>query len=132
MLGRALGWVALWFVARWAAQSLLLPRASLPGMGKRDRHAVRTAYVTLRDLPGSRVMFWVVDECPYCGGRHFHPAGNLRTADPGERLGEQPAMCDPSLTYELTLPPRPKKKNGKQERRKERREGKRDGLDEDL
>ena len=124
------GW-ALWALGRRAAQSLRALRASLPGMGKRDRHAVRTAYVTLRDLPGSRVMFWVVDECPFCGSRHFHPAGNLRTADPSERLGEQPAMCDPSLTYELALPPRPKKKNGKQERRKERREGKRDGLDED-
>lgn len=100
-------------------------------MGKRDRNAVRTAYVTPRDLPGTRVMFWVVDECPYCGERHFHPAGNLRTADPSEKLGEQPAMCDPTRTYELLLPPRPKKKTGKPERRKERRAGKLDDWDDE-
>lgn len=93
-------------------------------MGKRDRPGPRPAYVTLRDLPGTRVMFWVVEACPYCGGQHLHPAGNLRTADPGERLGEQPAPCDPDRTYDLLLPPRPKKKNARQERRKERRAGK--------
>ncbi|EYB69770.1 hypothetical protein DEIPH_ctg002orf0101 [Deinococcus phoenicis] len=100
-------------------------------MGKRDQNAAHTAFVTLRDLPGTRVMFWVVEDCPYCGGRHFHPAGNLRNADPGERLGEQPAACDPARTYELLLPPRPKKKAGKQERRKERREGKRRDIDDE-
>ncbi|SMB94793.1 hypothetical protein [Deinococcus hopiensis] len=93
-------------------------------MAKRDRTASRTAFVTLRDLPGTRLMFWVVSECPYCAGQHLHPAGNLRTADPGERLGEQPAPCDPSRTYELSLAPRPKKKSGKNERRRARREGK--------
>lgn len=93
-------------------------------MGKRDRSGPRPAFVTLRDLPGTRVMFWVVETCPYCGGQHAHPAGNLRTADPSERLGEQPAPCEPGRTYDLTLPPRPKKKNSRQERRKERREGK--------
>lgn len=98
-------------------------------MGKRDRQGPRPAYVTLRDLPGTRLMFWVVGECPYCAGRHLHPAGNLRTADPGERLGEQPAPCDPTRTYELQLPPRPKKKSGKQTRRKERREGRVSALD---
>ncbi|WP_034387115.1 hypothetical protein [Deinococcus sp. YIM 77859] len=94
-------------------------------MGKRDRRGLRPAFVTLRDLPGTRVMFWVVEHCPYCGGQHVHPAGNLRTADPGERLGEQPAPCEPGRTYDLTLPPRPKKKNSiRQERRRERRAGK--------
>jgi len=93
-------------------------------MGKRDRLGSQPAFVTLRDLPGTQIMFWVVDACPYCGGRHVHPAGNLRTADPGERLGEQTASCDPARSYELQLAPRPKKKAGKQQRRRERREGK--------
>jgi len=101
-------------------------------MGKRDRTAPRTAFVTLRDLPGTRVMFWVVSECPYCTGQHLHPAGNLRTADPSERLGEQPAPCDLTRTYELALAPRPKKKNGKQERRRARREGKLPEWDEEV
>lgn len=93
-------------------------------MGKRDRSGPQPAYVTLRDLPGTQIMFWVVDACPYCGERHVHPAGNLRTADPGERLGEQTAPCDPGRSYDLLLPPRPKKKTGKTERRRERRAGK--------
>ena len=99
-------------------------------MGKKDRSLPRTAFVTLRDLPGTRVMFWVVDECPYCGERHMHIAGNLRSADPGESLGEYPAPCDPTRTYDLELPPKPKKKQGKEARRRERREGKRQDLDE--
>ncbi|WP_346732447.1 hypothetical protein [Deinococcus radiodurans] len=74
-------------------------------MGKKDRLTTRPAFVTLRDLPGTRVMFWVVGECPYCGERHLHPAGNLRTADPGERLGEVPAPCNPERLYDLQLPP---------------------------
>jgi hypothetical protein len=104
-------------------------------MGKRvakgNRNGVQTAFVTLRDLPGTRLMFWVVDECPYCAGRHLHPAGNLRTADPGERLGEQVAACDPARTYELLLPSRPKKKAGKGEKRREQRTGKLGGWDEE-
>jgi hypothetical protein len=100
-------------------------------MGKKDRHTPRMAFVTLRDLPGTRIMFWVVDECPYCGERHLHPAGNLRTADPSDRLGEVPAVCDPTRVYELALPPRPKKKAGKTERRRERQGGKRDVIDDD-
>lgn len=99
-------------------------------MGKKDRSLPRTAFVTLRDLPGTRVLFWVVDDCPYCGERHLHVAGNLRTADPGESLGEYPAPCDPARTYELALAPKPKKKQGKEARRRERREGKRQDLDE--
>lgn len=69
-------------------------------------------------MPGTRVMFWVVDACPYCGGQHLHVAGNLRSADPGEVLGEQPAPCDPKRVYELVLAPRSaKKKKGKRARR---------------
>lgn len=93
-------------------------------MGKKDRRnaAPALAFVTLRDLPGTRVLFWVVDSCPYCGERHLHVAGNMRSAeaDPGETLGEHPAPCDPTRPDVLSLPPRPKKKRGKQERRRER------------
>ncbi|WP_221088978.1 hypothetical protein [Deinococcus aquaedulcis] len=100
-------------------------------MAKKDRRSPQPAFVTLRDMPGTRVMFWVVDSCPYCGERHLHVAGNLRTADPGETLGEVPAPCQPERPYVLSLPPRPKRKGGKEERRRERRENKRDDWDED-
>ena len=86
-------------------------------MGKKDRLTTRPAFVTLRDLPGTRVMFWVVNACPYCGEQHLHLAGNLRSADPGDTLGEQVAPCDPEKVYELMLPPRPRKKKGKRSRR---------------
>ena len=87
-------------------------------MGKKERLANhRTAFVTLRDMPGTRVMFWVVEHCPYCGEQHAHLAGNLRSADPGETLGEHKAPCDPARTYLLELPPRPRKKKGKRSRR---------------
>lgn len=92
-------------------------------MSKKSRRTVQPAYVTLRDLPGTRVMFWVVDACPYCGERHLHPAGNLRSADPGERLGEVAAPCDPERRYDLQLPPKPQRKKGKEARRKARRGG---------
>ncbi|MFC3859264.1 hypothetical protein ACFOPQ_00565 [Deinococcus antarcticus] len=68
-------------------------------------------------MPGTRVMFWVVNACPYCGEQHLHLAGNLRSADPGDTLGEQVAPCDPEKVYELMLPPRPRKKKGKRGRR---------------
>lgn len=87
---------------------------------KKDRHQPRPAFVTLRDIPGTRVMFWVVDECPYCGERHLHIAGNLRTADPGESLGEYPAPCQPDRMYELTLPPRPRKEKGRRKTKRSR------------
>lgn len=93
-------------------------------MGKKDRRTPQPAYVTLRDLPGTRVMFWLVEQCPYCGERHLHPAGHLRTADPSDTLGEVPAPCDPGRPYELLLPPKPKRKGGKDARRKARRAGK--------
>ncbi|MVN87828.1 hypothetical protein GO986_13775 [Deinococcus sp. HMF7620] len=101
-------------------------------MGKKERRTPQMAYVTLRDMPGTRVMFWVVDACPYCGERHLHVAGNLRTADPGETLGEVPAPCQPERPYILALPPRPKRKAGKEERRRARRVGKQDDWDEEL
>ncbi|UID69220.1 hypothetical protein DRO_0212 [Deinococcus radiodurans R1 = ATCC 13939 = DSM 20539] len=85
-------------------------------MGKKDRLTTRPAFVTLRDLPGTRVMFWVVGECPYCGERHLHPAGNLRTADPGERLGEVPAPATRSASTTCNSP--------KPQRKRARRRGK--------
>lgn len=100
-------------------------------MGKKDRQGTRMAFVTLRDMPGTRVMFWVVDECPYCGKRHLHLAGNLRQADPGETLGEHAAPCRPDRSYELTLPPRPKRKGSKEERRRARRAGAPSDLEDD-
>lgn len=87
-------------------------------MGKKSRLANHLpAIVDLRDMPGTRVMFWVVNACPYCGEQHLHLAGNLRSADPGDTLGEQVAPCDPEKVYELMLPPRPRKKKGKRGRR---------------
>ena len=87
-------------------------------MGKKSGLANHLpALVELRDMPGTRVMFWVVNACPYCGEQHLHLAGNLRSADPGDTLGEQVAPCDPEKVYELMLPPRPRKKKGKRSRR---------------
>ena len=105
--------------------------ASAP-MGKKDRTVPRTAFVSLRDMPGTRVMFWVVDECPYCGERHLHLAGNIRDADPGETLGEYPAPCTPDRIYELALPPRPKRKAGKEERKRARRASRVSDIDDEL
>jgi hypothetical protein len=100
-------------------------------MGKKDRSSPRTAFVTLRDMPGTSVMFWVVDECPYCGERHLHLAGNLRDADPADTLVEVAAPCAPERRYELTLPPRPKRKASKEERRRARRAARADGVPDD-
>lgn len=86
-------------------------------MGKKGRQLPQNAYVTLRDLPGTRVMFWVVDACPYCGERHLHPAGNLRDSDPSERLGEAAAPCEPGRNYVLSLPPK-KQRKGKAGRKR--------------
>lgn len=97
-------------------------------MGKKDRHTPQTATVHLRDMPGTQVMFWEVEQCPYCGERHLHLAGNLRSADPGDTLGEQPAPCTPGRTYELTLPPRPR---SKKKNKAERRAAKKLGLDDE-
>lgn len=87
-------------------------------MGKKDR-SIQPAIVTLRDMPGTRVMFWAVESCPYCGETHLHLAGNLRSADPSDSLGEQPAPCDPTRPYVLTLAPRPQRnKKGKKGRKR--------------
>ena len=101
-------------------------------MAKKDRRSPQPAFVTLRDMPGTRVMFWVVDACPYCGERHAHVIGNLRTADPVDALGEIPAPCQPERLYVLSLPPKPKRKGGKEGRRRARRDGKREELDDET
>ncbi|UBV41802.1 hypothetical protein LAJ19_09080 [Deinococcus taeanensis] len=101
-------------------------------MGKKDRRSPQLAFVTLRDMPGTRVMFWVVDTCPYCAERHVHVIGNLRTAEPVDALGEIPAPCQPERTYILSLPPKSKRKGSKDERRKARRDAKRGALDDDT
>ncbi len=93
--------------------------------GKKGRGGVEQAFVTLREMPGTRVAFWVVGSCPWCGAQHFHPAGTSRD-DPSERLGEVPAPCDPQRRYVLSLPPRPQSKGGKRaQKRRERRDGRR-------
>ncbi|MDP9763890.1 hypothetical protein [Deinococcus enclensis] len=94
-------------------------------MGKKARLSDRTpqpAFVTLRDLPGTRVVFWMVSECPYCAGQHLHVAGNLRNTETEVVLGEVPAPCDMERTYVLSLPPRPKKRKGRRSERRERHE----------
>jgi len=83
------------------------------------------AWVTLREMPGTRVMFWVVESCPYCAKQHFHLAGK-RDDDPEERLGEVKAPCQGEHTYTLNLPPRAQTKGGKRaQQRRERRENRR-------
>jgi len=83
------------------------------------------AWVTLREMPGTRVAFWVVESCPYCTKQHFHLAG-ARDDDPEERLGEAKAPCRPEHTYILALPPRAQTKGGKRaQQRRERRENRR-------
>jgi len=73
-------------------------------------------YVELLNMPGTKVLFWAVGECPYCGARHYHPAGTERD-DPGERLGEVQAPCGLGA-YILALPPRPLRKKSKKARRR--------------
>lgn len=64
--------------------------------------------VTYRELPGTRVGFWVVSSCPYCAQTHFHSAGTGND-DPVERLGEVEARCAQGR-YVIGLPPRPRSK----------------------
>ncbi|WP_425147074.1 hypothetical protein [Deinococcus sp.] len=86
-------------------------------MAKKSRPSAvtPTVYVQLLPMPGTRVLFWAVGECPYCAARHYHPAGTVRD-DPGERLGEVQAPCGGGA-YVLALQPRPPRKKGKKARR---------------
>ena len=89
------------------------------GVAKKHRQpsAPPETYVQLLPMPGTRVLFWAVGECPYCEGRHYHAAGTERD-DPTERLGEVQAGCGGG-PYVLALPPRPARKKGKKARRRE-------------
>ena len=42
------------------------------------------------------------------------------------------APCQPDRLYVLSLPPKPKRKGGKEERRRARRDGKREELDDET
>ena len=83
-----------------------------------------TVFTDLLEMPGTRVLFWAVGECPYCGSKHYHPAGVLSATllagraetDPADRLGETQAPCG-NGPYILALPPRPLRKKGKRARR---------------
>ena len=83
-------------------------------MGKPKPVRIPEVAVAFRELPGTRVGFWVLPVCPFCGEQHFHPAGAGK-ADPMEKLGEVEARCGRGR-YIITLPPRAK---GKKERRAE-------------
>ena len=96
------------------------------------RERAPVAPVTLRDLPGTRVLLWVVEPCPFCAGTHFHPAGRADLAEAQLRLGEAPAACDATRVYTLQVPPKPKRTRGKDERRKARRAARRALEDDDL
>ena len=63
-------------------------------MAKKHRQpsAPQDVYVDLLLMPGTRVLFWAVGECPFCGAKHYHAAGTERD-DPGERLGEVQSGC---------------------------------------
>ena len=88
-------------------------------MAKKHRQpsAPQEVYVDLLNMPGTKVLFWGVGECPYCGARHYHPAGTERD-DPGERLGEAQAPCG-NGSYILALQPRPPRKKGKKAKRRD-------------
>ncbi len=88
-------------------------------MAKKHRQpsAPQEVYVDLLNMPGTKVLFWAVGECPFCGARHYHPAGTERD-DPGERLGEAQAPCG-NGAYILALQPRPLRKKGKKGKRRD-------------
>jgi len=73
--------------------------ARLREIGGEDVKAV----VVLRMEPATEcfeaAQFWVVECCPYCGGRHVHGAGAFG-GDPRQRLGYRVAHCGP-WGYEL-------------------------------
>ncbi|ADV66458.1 hypothetical protein [Deinococcus maricopensis] len=97
----------------------------MKGKGRGSVERAPVAPVTLREMPGTRVLLWVVDPCPYCAGTHFHPAGRGDLAEAQLRLGEVPAACDAGRLYTLQVPPKPKRTRGKEERRRARREARR-------
>lgn len=100
---------------------------------KKARRAASTpplAFARLAAFPGTRVVAWVVDACPYCGARHFHAAGGLKD-DPKERLGETKAPCQEAAPYVLVEPPKPRKEHRKAKRKQDRRQAKSAARDDD-
>lgn len=100
---------------------------------KKARRASSTpplAFARLAAFPGTRVVAWVVDACPYCGARHFHSAGGFKE-DPKERLGETKAPCQETAPYVIVEPPRPRKEHRKAKRKQERRQAKSAAHDDD-
>ncbi len=100
-------------------------------MAKPKAPSVPEVAVSFRELPGTRVGFWVVASCPFCGAQHFHSAG-AGTADPFEKLGEVEARCGQGR-YIIGLPPKPKRKKERRAENKRARKAERaawDDLDE--
>ncbi|AWN22846.1 hypothetical protein DKM44_06075 [Deinococcus irradiatisoli] len=93
-------------------------------MAKPRLPSVPSVAVSFRELPGTRVGFWVVASCPFCAATHFHPAGAGKT-DPMEKLGEVEARCGQGR-YVIGLPPKPKRKK---ERRAENKRARKSGRD---
>lgn len=89
----------------------------MPSKKSRRAAGPPVAHARLAAFPGTRVLAWIVDECPLCGARHFHSAGG-RDADPRDKLGETKAPCEDAV-YLLAEPPKPAKKQ-KSGRRKKR------------
>jgi len=54
--------------------------------------AMRSGVVGARLARGEMIYMWVVDECPYCGNKHSHPAGDA-TGDPHRYLGWKKPAC---------------------------------------
>ncbi|PYE56683.1 hypothetical protein DES52_101488 [Deinococcus yavapaiensis KR-236] len=99
---------------------------------KKARRASPTplAFARLAAFPGTRVLAWVVDECPYCGARHFHSTGGAKE-DPKDRLVEVKAPCQEAGEYVLAEPPKQRKGNRQAKRKQERRQAKSTPLDDD-
>ncbi|WP_293911886.1 hypothetical protein [Deinococcus sp.] len=95
-------------------------------MAKPRPVSVPEVAVSFRELPGTRVGFWIVAPCPHCAQTHFHPAGSGQ-ADPLERLGEVEARCGLGR-YVMGLPPRPR---SKKERKAVNKRGRRVGGESD-
>lgn len=97
-------------------------------MAKPKPLSVPEVSVTFRELPGTRVGFWVVPICPFCSATHFHPAGAGKT-DPLQKLGEVAARCGEGR-YIIGLAPKSKrKKERRAENKRARKAGSGDAWD---
>ena len=96
-------------------------------MAKPKPPSIPEVAVTFRELPGTRVGFWVLPVCPFCGEQHFHPAGANRD-DPFDKLGEVEARCHRGR-YVIGLPPRPRRKKERRAENKRARRAERGAWD---